>query len=80
MGQTESARYSAFDPLLSDADAAEMVRLCERFGSYGMYSEEPTFAGIGACGYTRRSDCIRTSMSRPSRGPLRPSPRCAGRP
>ncbi len=43
-----TAQYSAFEPLLSDSDAAEMVRVCERFGSYGMYSEEPTFAGIGA--------------------------------
>jgi len=52
------AAYSAFDPLLSDADAAEMVKLCERFGSYGMYSEEPTFAGIGA-GLPARYDAVR---------------------
>jgi hypothetical protein len=58
MGQLETARYTAFDPLLTDAEAAEMVRLCERFGSYGMYSEEPTFAGIGA-GLPARYDAVR---------------------
>jgi hypothetical protein len=52
------AAFSAFDPLLSDAEAAEMVKLCERFGSYGMYSEEPTFAGIGA-GFPARYDAVR---------------------
>ncbi len=53
-----TAAYSAFDPLLSDDEAAEMVRVCERFGSYGMYSEEPTFAGIGA-GLPARYDAVR---------------------
>jgi hypothetical protein len=33
-------RSIAFDPLLSAAEADEMVRVCERFGSYKMYSEE----------------------------------------
>lgn len=51
-------RYASFDPLLSDADAAEMVRLCERYGSYGMYSEEPTFEGIGS-GLPARWDAVR---------------------
>jgi hypothetical protein len=32
--------YVLFDPLFSDADAESMVRLCERFGCYGMYSAE----------------------------------------
>jgi hypothetical protein len=58
MKQTGTARYAAFDPLLTDAEAADMVRLCERFGSYGMYSEEPTFAGIGA-GLPARYDAVR---------------------
>jgi hypothetical protein len=50
--------YRTFDPFLSDAQAAAMVRLCERFGSYGMYSEEPTFAGIGQ-GLPARYDAVR---------------------
>jgi hypothetical protein len=50
--------YSMFDPLLSPAEAEEMVRLCERFGSYGMYSEEPTFAGFGE-GLPARYDAVR---------------------
>ncbi len=41
------ARYEHFDPLLSSDDAAAMVALCERFGSYGMYSEEGLNEGIG---------------------------------
>lgn len=35
-------RYTSFDPLLSEARAREMLTLCERFGSYGTYAEEPT--------------------------------------
>jgi len=50
--------YQAFDPFLSAADADAMVRLCERYGSYGMYSEEPTFAGIGQ-GLPARYDAVR---------------------
>ena len=42
-----TARYEQFDPLLSSDDAAAMVALCERFGSYGMYSEEGLNQGIG---------------------------------
>ena len=50
--------YTAFDPLFSAPDAEAMVRLCERFGSYGMYSEEPTFEGIGQ-GLPARWDAAR---------------------
>jgi hypothetical protein len=35
-----------------------MVALCERFGSYKMYSEEPTFAGLGE-GLPARWDAVR---------------------
>ena len=35
-------RYRTFEPLLDRQQADEMVRLCERFGSYKMYSEERT--------------------------------------
>ena len=50
--------YFSLDPLLPAAQADAMVRLCERFGSYGMYSEEPTFAGIGQ-GLPARWDAAR---------------------
>ena len=49
---------AVFDPLLSPDAARSMVSLCERFGSYKMYSEEPTFAGIGA-GLPARWDAAR---------------------
>jgi hypothetical protein len=35
-----------------------MVRLCERWGAYGMYSAEPTFEGIGE-GLPARYDAVR---------------------
>jgi hypothetical protein len=51
--------YTHFDPLFSEADAASMITLCERFGSYGMYSEEPTFAGMIGEGLPARYDAVR---------------------
>jgi hypothetical protein len=53
-----TATAITFEPLLSSADAEAMVALCERFGSYKMYSEEPTFAGIGE-GLPARWDAAR---------------------
>ena len=53
-----SAWYAVFDPLLPNDVAQSMVSLCERFGSYKMYSEEPTFAGFGA-GRPARWDAAR---------------------
>src|SRR4051794_8750670 len=50
--------YTTFDPLLSAADADAMVRLCARHGSYKMYSEEPTFEGLGS-GLPARWDAAR---------------------
>ena len=44
MSQT---RYHAFDPLLTQEQADEILLLCERFGSYGLYSEEGLNDGIG---------------------------------
>src|SRR5436190_16293794 len=38
-----------------------MVRLCERYGAYGMYSEEPTFAGLGE-GLPARYDAVRNFL------------------
>lgn len=42
-----TARYRLFDPLLADDEARAVVELCEKFGSYGMYSEEGLNDGIG---------------------------------
>jgi hypothetical protein len=44
---TSTHAYFSFHPLLSEAEAREMVLLCERFGSYGLYSEEALNHGIG---------------------------------
>jgi hypothetical protein len=55
-------QYFAFDPLLSAGDAEAMVRLCQRFSSYGMYSEEPTFAGLGE-GLPARWDAVRNFIN-----------------
>ncbi len=37
-----SATVEILDPLLPPAQADEMLRLCERFGSYGSYAEDAT--------------------------------------
>ena len=42
-----SAPYRLFDPLLTEPDARRMVEIAERFGGYGMYSEEGLNDGIG---------------------------------
>ena len=47
------ARYSHFPALLSDGDAAAMLRLCERFGSYGMYGQKPIEEELGRGLYQR---------------------------
>ena len=45
-------------PLFDDRAVADsMVRLCERFGRYGMYSQENTESEIGA-GLTQRHDAV----------------------
>lgn len=52
-----SNHYQLFDPLLSPAEADDMVRLCERFGRYGMYSQEASEAEIGQ-GLAQRHDAV----------------------
>src|SRR6266478_7929795 len=42
-----TATYRMFDPLLPRAQAERMLRVCERFGAYGMYSQEASEAEIG---------------------------------
>jgi hypothetical protein len=49
--------YQFFDPLFSDSDADAILRLCERFGSYGMYSEEGTSEPFGE-GLQQRHDAV----------------------
>lgn len=62
------ATVASFDPLFpKDADAASMVRLCEEFGTYGMYSEEPTFAGLIGEGLPARWDAVRNFLRRRER-------------
>ena len=39
--------HTVFAPLLSAADADAMLALCERFGSYGMYGQEPIKEELG---------------------------------
>jgi hypothetical protein len=47
------ARYTVFPALLSDAGAEAMIRLCERFGSYGMYGQKPIEEDLGRGLYQR---------------------------
>jgi hypothetical protein len=48
-----SARFSHFPTLLSESDADAMIRLCERFGSYGMYGQKPIEEELGRGLYQR---------------------------
>ena len=41
------AKYHQFDPFLEEGAARDLIALCERFGSYGLYSEESLNDGIG---------------------------------
>ena len=50
--------YVLFDPLFSDADAEGLVRLCERFGRYGMYSAENEGGPEIGEGLTQRHDAV----------------------
>ncbi|MGH7894922.1 MAG: hypothetical protein ACREQL_09645 [Candidatus Binatia bacterium] len=52
-----TAVHRVFDPLLPAVQAQEMVRLCERFGTYGMYSQEASEAEIGQ-GLLQRHDAV----------------------
>ena len=48
-------RFQVFDPLLPRSQADRMLRLCERHGSYGMYSEQGTAEDFGT-GLPQRYD------------------------
>ena len=50
-------RYRMFDPVLTEAEAGAVLALCERFGSYGMYSQEAAEAQIGQ-GLAQRHDAV----------------------
>lgn len=49
--------YRLFDPLLSAAEADAMVQLCERFGRYGLYSQEAAEVELGE-GLAQRHDAV----------------------
>jgi len=50
-------RHVLFDALFDEAGAEAMIRLCERFGSYGMYSQENVDSDIGR-GLSQRHDSV----------------------
>jgi hypothetical protein len=54
--------YRLLDPLLSAGEADAMVRLCERFGRYGMYSQEAAEVEIGE-GLVQRHDAVRNFLA-----------------
>lgn len=49
--------YRTLDPLFTDSTADDLMRLCERFGSYGMYAQQPIQEGLGA-GLFQRHDAV----------------------
>jgi hypothetical protein len=54
---TPAPTHRVFDPLLPAPQADAMRRLCERFGTYGMYSQEASQAEIGE-GLFQRHDAV----------------------
>ena len=50
-------RYRLFDPLLTPTEADALVALCERYGRYGMYSQEAAEIEIGE-GLVQRHDAV----------------------
>jgi hypothetical protein len=66
--------YVLFDPLFDDDGVADaMVRLCERFGRYGMYSQENADSEIGE-GLTQRHDAVMNYIRSGGRHGRRDSP------
>src|SRR2546428_1822108 len=65
-----TATYRVFDPLLPRAQAERMLRVCERFGAYGMYSQEASEAQIGQ-GLFQRHDAVMNFLK--DRRALRPA-------
>lgn len=42
-----AAKFTHLDPFLSESDADNMLRIAERFGSFGTYADEATSEGLG---------------------------------
>jgi hypothetical protein len=59
--------YVAIDELFDPAGADAMVELCERFGRYGMYSQEHVESEIGR-GLVQRQDAFQNFMRSGGRG------------
>ncbi len=51
------SRFHILNPLFTDGSADDMMRLCERFGDYGMYGQQPIQDGLGA-GLQQRHDAV----------------------
>jgi hypothetical protein len=72
-----TAIHSVFDPLLPEAQAHAMRRLCERFGTYGMYSQEASEAEIGE-GLLQRHDAVMNFVKTGGRFRRRDTPAALG--
>jgi hypothetical protein len=69
--------YRVFDPLLPQPQADAMRRLCERFGTYGMYSQEASEAVI-VQGLFQRHDAVMNFMKTGGRFGRRADPAALG--
>ncbi len=72
-----TAVYRVFDPLLPRSQADAMVALCERFGTYGMYSQEASEAEIGQ-GLFQRHDAVMNFLKTGGRSGRRDSTESLG--
>jgi hypothetical protein len=72
-------QYVLFDALFDEPGAEAMIRLCERFGSYGMYSQETVDSDIGR-GLSQRHDSVLNFLRTGGRlGRHEPAPTLAAR-
>jgi len=53
-----TATYRVFDPLLPRAQAERMLRVCERFGGYGTYSQEASEGARANTGIILDTDSV----------------------
>ena len=72
-----TATHRVFDPLLPASRAEAMLRLCERFGTYGMYSQEASEAEIGQ-GLLQRHDAVMNFVKTGGRSRRRDTPAALG--
>jgi len=72
----QTAAFTVFDPLFPEREAESLVRLCEGFGSYGMYGRAPVEEELGR-GLFQRHDAAMNFIQSGGRFGRKESPKTA---